>query len=52
MKIIKYEQKYQPQIISLILHIQNEEAKINLHIEDQPDLLDIPKYYENNGGEF
>lgn len=52
MDIIKYEQKYQQQIINLILHIQNEEAQINLPVEAQPDLLDIPKYYESNGGEF
>ena len=36
----------------MILHIQNDEAKINLSIEEQPDLLDIPKYYEENGGAF
>jgi len=52
MKIIKYEEKYKQQIIDLILHIQNEEAKISLTIEEQPDLLDIYSNYEKNGGEF
>lgn len=52
MKIIPYQEKYKEQIIDLILHIQNEEAKINLSLEEQPDLLDIPSYYQNNGGEF
>ena len=52
MKIITYEEKYRQQIIDLILSIQNEEAGIDLSLEEQPDLLDIPAYYEKNGGEF
>ena len=52
MKIITYQEEYKQQIIDLILHIQNEEAKINLSLEEQPDLLDIPNCYEKDGGEF
>lgn len=52
MEIIKYREEYKQQIIDLILHIQNEEAGINLQIGEQPDLLNIPLYYEKNGGEF
>lgn len=52
MKIITYQETYKQQIIDLILHIQNEEAKINLSLAEQPDLLDIPNYYEKDGGEF
>jgi len=52
MEIITYREEYRQQIIDLILHIQNDEAKINLSLEEQPDLLDIPNYYEKNGGEF
>lgn len=52
MEIIKYQDKYKQQIIDLILHIQNCEAKINLTIKEQPDLLDVPLYYEKNGGVF
>ena len=52
MEIIKYQDIYKQQIIDLILHIQNSEAKINLTIEEQPDLLDVPLYYEKNGGAF
>lgn len=52
MKIITYQEEYKHQIIDLILYIQNEEAKINLSLEEQPDLLDIPNYYEKDGGEF
>lgn len=52
MEIITYQEKYKNQIIDLILHIQNYEAKINLSLEEQPDLLDIQTYYQKNGGEF
>ena len=48
MEIIKYNEKYKQQVINLILHIQNDEAKLNLSIEEQPDLLDIPSYYHAN----
>ena len=52
MEIIKYQDIYKQQVIDLILHIQNSEAKINLTIEEQPDLLEVPLYYEKNGGAF
>jgi len=52
MEIIKYREEYKQQIIDLILHIQNAEAGIDLQIEEQPDFLNIPSYYEKNGGEF
>ena len=52
MQIITYQEKYKQQIIDLILDIQNNEAKINLSLEEQPDLLDIPTCYEKDGGEF
>lgn len=47
-----YSGKFDDDIISLILSIQNNEAKINLPLEEQPDLLDIRLYYQKNGGEF
>jgi len=52
MEIIQYQEKYKQQIINLILHIQNDEAGIHLQIEEQPDLLNVPLYYQENGGEF
>jgi hypothetical protein len=52
MEIISYKDEYKQQIIDLVLHIQNDEAKISLPIEEQPDLLDVPTYYEKNGGRF
>ncbi len=52
MEITLYKESYKQQIIDLVLHIQNEEAKINLSLEEQPDLLDIPQNYTANGGRF
>lgn len=52
MEILLYQDQYKQQIIDLILYIQNKEANIGLTIEEQPDLLDIPEYYEKNGGSF
>lgn len=52
MEIMNYEDKYKQQIIDLILHIQNDEAGIDLSVKEQPDLLDIPYFYQRNGGEF
>ena len=52
MKIETYSGKYDEQIVSLILNIQNNEAKINLSLQEQPDLLDIYRSYQKDGGEF
>ena len=41
MQIETYSGKYDDEIISLILDIQNNESKINLSLEEQPDLLTI-----------
>ena len=38
MQIETYSGKYDDEIISLILDIQNNESKINLSLEEQPDL--------------
>lgn len=37
------------EVADLILSIQNGEAGLNLSIEDQPDLLDIPNGYRDGG---
>ena len=47
-----YNGKYDDEIISLILDIQNNESKINLSLEEQPDLKDIRNCYQKDGGEF
>ena len=45
MKIETYSGKFDDEIITLILSIQNDEAKIGLSIQEQPDLLDIHQNY-------
>ncbi len=52
MEIIEYDERYKYEIIDLILHIQNDEAKIDLSLQEQPDLMDINSYYCLGGGEF
>lgn len=52
MQIETYSGKYDNEIISLILDIQNREAMIHLSLEEQPDLLDIRRCYQQDGGEF
>lgn len=52
MKIEAYSGKYDDEIIALILSIQNEEAKIDLSLAEQPDLTDIARFYQKDGGNF
>lgn len=52
LKIETYRGEHDKEIISLILSIQNDEAKIGLTLEEQPDLLDIHRSYQQSGGEF
>ena len=52
MTIETYRDEYKKAVIALILDIQNNEAKINLPLSQQPDLLDINRYYRQSGGEF
>ncbi len=52
MKIISYSDVYKEQVINLILDIQNNEAKIALSLDEQPDLKDINEHYVNSGGVF
>lgn len=51
-KIELLEKVDKAQIIGLILPIQQIEHKVPVTIEDQPDLLDIEKYYHQTGGGF
>lgn len=52
MEIETYSGKYDGEIIDLILDIQNNESKIDLSLEEQPDLKDIKNCYQQGGGEF
>ena len=52
MQIEPYTEKYDNEIISLILSIQNDENKLGLSLGEQPGLLDIKRCYRLSGGEF
>ena len=39
-------------VTDLILHIQNVEFGIPITLELQPDLNEIPRFYQTNGGNF
>lgn len=52
MEIVRYNDIYKEDIVRLILHIQNEEAGINLSLQEQPDLSDVETFYLQNGGYF
>ena len=47
-----YNGNFDGEIISLILSIQNDENKLGLSLQEQPDLLDIHRSYQQPGGEF
>jgi N-acetylglutamate synthase-like GNAT family acetyltransferase len=50
--IIEYSALYQQQIVDLILGIQQEEFGIPISLEDQPDLQQIPDFYQQGNGNF
>lgn len=52
MIIKEYENKYKNQVISLILYLQNFDNKVDLSLEEQPDMNNIMDYYFQNGGGF
>ena len=47
-----FEEKYQDQVIALISGIQRKEFNINITPEQQPDLKDIPNFYQKENGNF
>ncbi|SDW10641.1 GNAT family N-acetyltransferase [Paenibacillus sp. CF384] len=47
-----YEAKYKQEIVDLVLYVQNSEFHLNIGIEEQSDILDIPTYYLADGGNF
>lgn len=51
-EIKQFSNPYQKQVIDLVLDIQNNEAKINLPLSEQPDLQNIEEYFINSGGMF
>ncbi|HHL32151.1 MAG TPA: GNAT family N-acetyltransferase [Oceanospirillales bacterium] len=50
--IVPFSSAYQQQVVELILGIQAGEFGISITVDDQPDLLDIGKYYQQDNGNF
>ncbi len=50
--IESYTSKYQQQVIELIVTIQSKEFGVPIVAEDQPDLKNIPHYYQKGSGNF
>lgn len=51
-QIIEYQEQYTSQLVELILGIQVGEYGIATSLEAQPDLLQIPEFYQVNNGNF
>lgn len=50
--IKEYSDEYKEEVIQLILDIQQREFNIPIQREDQPDLSDIPNFYQKGWGNF
>ncbi|PLT33198.1 GNAT family N-acetyltransferase [Bacillus sp. V5-8f] len=48
----EYTEKYQTQVVDLILRIQQEEYNIPITKDDQPDLFTIEEFYQSGKGNF
>lgn len=51
-EILQYSKTYLNGVIDVILPIQQKEFGIQIELEDQPDLLDIPNFYQKGNGNF
>jgi N-acetylglutamate synthase and related acetyltransferases len=51
-EIVPFSAKYREGIASVILPIQQSELNIPISLEAQPDLMDIPRYYQRDNGNF
>jgi GNAT superfamily N-acetyltransferase len=51
-KIEEYNDLYKQQVIDLIVNIQREEFKVAITPDEQPDLRNIPGFYQKDKGNF
>jgi len=51
-QISTYHPQYQAQVVDLILNIQQKEFNVPITLDDQPDLLKIPDFYQQGNGNF
>ena len=52
MQICEYKDTYQQGILQMILEIQQQEYHLPITAEDQPDLANIPSFYQQENGNF
>ena len=52
LRIVPFVPEHADGVISLILSIQQDEFAVPITLEVQPDLLDIPGFYQRNDGNF
>lgn len=50
--INKYSEIFKQEVVDLILSIQREEFGIQIDLEAQPDLKEIPAFYQKDEGNF
>lgn len=51
-EIAPFSSTFQADVIDVILAIQREEFRFPSALENQPDLLDIPNFYQSGAGGF
>jgi len=51
-EILPYQPEYAESVIALVLSIQQREFGIPILLEEQPDLLNIPRFYQRGTGNF
>ncbi|RFM30464.1 GNAT family N-acetyltransferase [Deminuibacter soli] len=52
LQIIPFTKKYGAAVATLITHIQQNEFNVPVTLADQPDLQDIPGFYQQGRGNF
>lgn len=51
-EVFPYSSQYRDEVVSIILPIQQDEFGVSVTLADQPDLLDIPGFYQRDLGNF
>ena len=51
-EVVPFSIEHQAGVIDVILPIQQSEFRISITLEDQPDLRDIPGFYQHGSGNF
>lgn len=51
-KVLPFSREFESQVVDLIVGIQRGEFEIQITAEQQPDLREIPSFYQNASGNF